>query len=316
VLNVSNITTTQKRNLMAQIWQNRFTYLLLVPGVISALVFAYWPMYGILLAFKKYNMRLGILNSPWADNHGLYYFYSIFRDPVFFGVIKNTLIFSVGGILIMTPTCIGLALLLNELRSDGYKKVVQSLMYLPHFLSWVILGGIIYNLFSATGGVYGKIWVQVTGNRAPLILTNPAYFRPLVFISDIWKEAGWGTIIYLAAIAGINPELYESALMDGATRLQRMWYITLPSIKSTVVILMVLNIGGLMNAGFDKIFNLYSPQVMDVGDIIDTFVYRHGLESNQYELSTAVGLFKQVINIILLLIANTSAKLLGEEGIY
>jgi putative aldouronate transport system permease protein len=301
---------------MAQIWQNRFSYLLLLPGIVAASVFAYWPMYGVLLAFKKYKLKLGIIGSPWADMNGFQWFHSIFRDEAFYGVIKNTLIFSIGGLLIMTPTCIGMALLLNELRSNKYKRIIQSLMYLPHFLSWVILGGIIYNLFSATGGAYGKIWQELGWGRAPVILTNPDYFRPLVFLSSIWKEAGWGTIIYLAAIAGVNPELYESAVIDGATRLQRMWYITLPTIKSTVIILLVLSIGGLMNAGFDKIFNLYSPQVMGVGDIIDTFVYRHGLESNQYELSTAVGLFKQVINIFLLLIANTLAKVMGEDGIY
>lgn len=301
--------------LLKTIIANKFMYLLILPAFLATAIFNYWPMYGVLVAFKNFKLNLGILASPWAKYNGFEYFRLIFKDPDVFQAIKNTLIISLGNLIILFPCYIILALLLNELKNDRYKRTLQSIMYLPHFLSWVIMAGILYNLLSTTAGAYGKI-TAFLGLEPFQIIGNPDAFRPLVFLSNIWKTAGWGTIIYLAAIAGINLEMYESAIIDGAGRFQRVWHITLPCIKSTMVILLLLQLGNIMNAGFDQIFNLYSPTVYNVGDILDTFVYRQGLENFQFSYSAAVGLFKSLVNLVLLIIANQTVKALGEEGIY
>jgi putative aldouronate transport system permease protein len=298
------------------IWNERLTYALLLPAVVSTALFAYWPMYGILLAFKEYRLSKGILGSPWMDTGGFGWFRIMFIDPDFLRVIANTVQISFVKLVLSTFSCILLAVLLSELRHAAFKRIVQSLLYLPHFLSWVIVSGLVYSIFSASGGVLPKLLSSVT-SRPPLqILANPVYFRPLVYLSDLWKEVGFGTIIYLAAIAGINPEYYESAIIDGAGRFRRVVHITVPLIKSTIVLLLILSLSKLMNGGFDQILNLYSPQVFAVGDIIDTYVYRHGILGLEFSYSTAIELFKQVINIALLVVVNTFAKLVGEEGVY
>jgi putative aldouronate transport system permease protein len=257
--------------------------------------------------------NLGITGSPWV---GFDNFKQMMIDREFWVVFRNTLIISFGKIITGFPAPIILALLLNELSNQKFKKVTQSILYFPHFLSWVILAGIIYNLFSITNGVIPKILEDYFSIEQPMIIGNPEYFRTLIYLSNIWKGAGWGTIVYLAAIAGIDQEQYESAIIDGASRFQRMIYITIPSLSYAIAILLILNIGQVMNAGFDQIFNLYDPGVYGVGDIIDTYVYRIGLQSARYEYSTAVGLFKSVINCILLVTANLFAKKLGYEGIF
>lgn len=211
------------------------------------------------------------------DDNGFGWFKIMFRDPDFLGVIGSTVEISVVKLVTTTTCCILFALLLNELGNPFYKRTVQSIMYLPHFLSWVIMAGIVYNFFSATGGTFNKIITEVFNGQPVQILANPAYFKPLVYVSNLWKEVGFGTIIYLAAIAGVNTEMYESAIIDGASRLKRVFYITLPAIKGTIAILLILDFSKIMNAGYDQILNLYSPQVMAVGDIIDTYVYRHGV---------------------------------------
>jgi putative aldouronate transport system permease protein len=313
---VKEASADRKGNLAIVLWRERFTYSLILPAFIATGIFCYWPMYGILLAFKKFRLAKGIIGSPWAEQYGLGWFRLMFRDPDFVNVIKNTVIISFSKLIIGTFFCILFALLLNELRSDKYKRTIQSVMYLPHFLSWVIMAGIIYNIFSASGGMFNKIVTDVFNAQPVQILANATYFRPLVYATMLWKEVGFGTIIYLAAIAGINPELYESAIIDGASRLKRVLYITLPSIKSTIVILLILNLSGIMSAGFDQIFNLYSPQVYDVGDIIDTYVYRRGIVGMEFSYTTAIELFKQAINITLLIVVNYFAKFIGEEGVY
>lgn len=307
--------TANQGKLLKTIIANKFMYLLILPAFLATAIFNYWPMYGVLVAFKNFKLNKGILGSPWAKYNGFEYFRLIFKDPDVFIAIKNTLIISLGNLIILFPCYIILALLLNELKNIRYKKVLQSIMYLPHFLSWVIMAGILYNLLSTTAGVYGKV-MTLFGQMPFQIIGNPDAFLPLVFLSNLWKTSGWGTIIYLAAIAGISIEMYESAIIDGASRFQRVWHITLPSIKSTMVILLILQLGSIMNAGFDQIFNLYSPQVFRVGDILDTFVYRQGLENFQFSYSAAVGLFKQLVNLILLIVANQTVKALGQEGIY
>ena len=313
---MQSLTTGKKGRVWAIAWRERYMYLILLPSVIATGLFCYWPMYGIIMAFKDYDMSTGILGSPWADNFGFGWFKLIFIDPDFLPVIRNTIIISIFKIIIGTSSAIILALLLNEVKHEKYKRTLQSVMYLPHFMSWVIIASLVYNFFTLSGGTFNNIVTQVFHHDKIQILSNTAYFRPLVYLTGVWKEAGFGTIIYLAAIAGVNPELYESAIIDGAGRLKRAWHITLPSIKGTVVILLILNLSSIMSAGFDQIFNLYSPMVLDVGDIIDTYIYRHGILGMEFSYTTAIDLFKQAISIALLVIFNFLAKRAGEEGVF
>lgn len=300
------------KKLRRRIYNHRYLYLLIIPGMLALIVFSYFPMYGIQLAFKEFKYNLGIWGSPWA---GWENFEKIFKNPDFWNAFKNTLIISFGKIITGFPVPIVLALLLNELKSTKFKKVSQTVMYLPYFVSWIVMAGLISNIFSINTGIYGKVF-QSFGVEPTMILGNPDYFRPLIYLSSIWKGAGWGTIIYLAALSGVDPSLYESARLDGANRFQQVWYITLPCLTFAISVNLILDIGGVMNAGFDQIFNLYSAGTYGVGDVLDTYVYRLGIADGKFEMSTAVGLFKSVINCILLLVANKSAKLLGQEGLY
>ncbi len=305
----------QKR-LLRQIYNERLTYALLLPAMLATALFAYWPIYGILLAFKNFRISRGIIGSPWMDTYGLGWFRIMFRDPDFLRVTLNTIRISFIKIVLGTFFCITVALLLTELRNRTFARIIQSVMYLPYFLSWVVMAGLVYGAFSTTGGFVPKLLEAWTSGQTVQILANPKYFRLLVYSTDLWKGVGFGTIIYLAAIAGVNPELYESAIMDGAGRFRLAVSITLPMIKSTIVLLLILELSKLMNGGFDQILNLYSPQVLGVGDIIDTYVYRHGVLGLEFSYSTAIDLFKQVINIVLLVIVNNIARLMGEEGVY
>lgn len=301
-----------KNKEIAKIIKYRQLYLMILPSVVFFIVFCYAPMYGIILAFKKFMYSKGIWGSPWV---GLENFKMMLKDNDFWVVFRNTLVISFGKLLTGFPAPIILALLLNELPAGSFKKFTQSILYLPHFLSWVIMAGLIYNLFSITNGVLPRL-LSYLDIQMPRIIANPVYFRPLIYTTNVWKEAGWGTIIYLAAIAGIDPTIYESALIDGAGRFKRMIYITLPSLSYAIVVLLILNVGQVMNAGFDQIFNLYSAPVYPVGDIIDTYVYRIGVLNARYEYSTAVGLFKSVINCILLLSSDRIVKKMGYTGLY
>jgi putative aldouronate transport system permease protein len=305
----------KKVNAFSRMWQDRFTYFLLLPALVFTLLFAYWPIYGMILAFKNFNFRSGIFGSPWAADHGFYWFLKMFKDPEFLHVLWNTVSISFAKIIISTVACIVFALLLNEVRGTIYKRTIQSVMYLPYFLSWVIMASIIYNLFTSSGGVLNRLLQQINGGEKIQIISNPLYFRAEVYISMVWKSVGFGSIIYLAAISGVSSELYEAAIIDGANRLQRAWYITLPSIKSVIVLLLILDVAGIMSAGFDQIFNLYSPQVYSVGDVLDTYIYRHGVTSGEFSYTTAVGLFKNIVSFGLLLFVNFVAKRLGEEGV-
>ena len=308
-----NIRLPQRSSLLARIIKHRYLYLMILPGMVFFLIFNYAPLYGIQLAFKKFMYSEGISGSPWI---GLKNFQQLWLDREFYVVVKNTMSISFGKILSAFPAPIILALLLNELKNKKYKSIIQSVLYLPHFLSWVIVAGLIYNLISVTNGVVAKVLADIFQVQQPMIIGNPQYFRLLVYWSNVWKTAGWGTIIYLAAISGIDASLYESAIIDGANRFKQMLYITIPSLSYAIVILLILSIGQVMNAGFDQIFNLYDPGVYKVGDIIDTYVYRIGIQNAKFEFSTAAGLFKSVINCVLLLSANWIAKRLGHSGIY
>ncbi|MBO9609972.1 MAG: sugar ABC transporter permease [Paenibacillaceae bacterium] len=288
-------------------------YLMILPGLLTLLVFNYGPVYGIQLAFKNFMYNKGIMGSPWVgwDNF-LYLWY----DSGFWRALRNTFVISFGKLIFYFPAPIIVALLLNELRSPRFKRIIQSLLYIPHFFSWVIVSGIFVSLFSSTSGVLSKVSFELLGHRLPPMIVDPDYFLTIIFSTSVWHGVGWGTIIYLAAISGVNPELYESAVMDGANRFKQAIYITLPSIKFAIVMTLILSLGGTMNAGFDQIFNFYSPPTYEVGDIIDTYVYRKGIIDAGYGVSTAVGLFKSVINCALLFSANWFVKRLGEEGVF
>jgi putative aldouronate transport system permease protein len=282
-------------------------------GVLWMIIFNYIPMYGIVIAFKKYNIIKPISDAPWV---GLKNFKDFFQDDNFWMVMKNTLGISFYKLIIGFPLPIVFALMLNEVKSLRFKKAVQTISYLPHFLSWVILGGIMMNWLSDVG-IINNILMSLHIIKEPIVyLGEPKYFWGIVVISDIWKELGWSAIIYLAAIAGIDPEMYEAATIDGAGRFRRMWSITLPSIKSTISILFILAVAGILNSNFDQIFVLRNSLNSSTSDVIDVFVYRMGLQMGRYSYATAVGLFKSIIAFILLFTANTVSKKLNDTSIF
>jgi putative aldouronate transport system permease protein len=296
-----------------EVVRHKYFYLMVFPTVLFFVIFAYVPMYGIVLAFKEFNYSLGIMNSPW--NH-FQNFQDVLSDPKFKHAFNNTLFISCLRLLIEFPIPILLAILLNEVRSSRLKRVYQTVFTFPHFISWVVLSGIITGILNDKG-VLNQI-LQLFGFGKNEILLHDGSFMALLFGSNIWKEAGWSSIIYLAAIAGINPELYEAAAIDGANRFQQMKAVTLPVIRNTAAILLILAVGNIMSGGFDQIFNLYNPTVYKRADILDTFVYRSAfIDSTGFGYSTTVGLLKSVINCALLFGSNLVVKKgLKEEGLY
>ena len=286
---------------------------MLLPVIVYFIIFKYIPMGGIVIAFKDFKLGLGVSGSEWV---GLANFVDAFRTRFFIRAIRNTLIISVLKLCVGFPAPIILALLLNEVRHNGYKRVVQTISYLPHFLSWIIMAGILSQLLSPNNGAVNAL-LKSMGRKDPVpFLLDNTYFRGTVVISDVWKGVGWGSILYLAAISSIDPTLYEAAICDGATRPQRIRYITIPCIMPTITIMLILSLGGILDAGFDQLLNLYSSAVYETGDIIDTYVYRVGLVDWNYKLSTAIGLFKNVIGFMLVAGTNSVAKAISGTGIW
>ncbi|GIO93979.1 ABC transporter permease [Paenibacillus lactis] len=304
-----------EKSLWARMVEHKYMYLLVFPLLVFYILFEYVPLYGLQLAFKEFNFAEGVWGSEWI---GLANFQEIFLLDDFWTAFRNTVIIALGRLIFEFPVPIVVALLLNEVRTARLKKFYQVVYTFPHFLSWVIVSGILVN-FLGSFGVLNQL-LDMAGFEKVSLLVDPESFRGLLFGSSIWKDMGWGTIIYLAAIAGINPSLYEAASIDGANRFHQMRYITWPSLKSTVVILLILQIGNTMSSGgsgFDQIFNLYNPAVYEKADILDTYVYRRTFSvGDSYGTSTAVGLFKSIINLALLVAANRAAKRLGQDGLY
>jgi putative aldouronate transport system permease protein len=287
---------------------------MLLPVLVWYIVFAYAPIYGITLAFKQYTFRGGILGSPWI---GLENFRQIFNDSSFIAAFRNNIVISLGKLAFHFPTPIILAIMLFEITLPKAKKIYQTVFTFPHFISWVVLSGILIN-FLGQDGLINKIIVLLGGDSVSF-LTSTLYFRPVLYLSHIWKEIGWDSIIYIAALAGINPELYEAADMDGAGRWQRIRNITWPGLRPTVAILLILTVGQMLNFGntFDQVFNLYSAPVYSVGEIIDTYVYRSAFVMGaNFGYVTAVGFFKSVINLVMIFLANTLVKKFGEESLF
>ncbi|WP_462409971.1 ABC transporter permease [Neobacillus sp. Marseille-QA0830] len=295
-----------------KLWKDRYLLLLIAPGILYFLVYRYLPMTGLLLAFKDYSPFRGFAESPWV---GLKHFQSIFADAEVVQVIWNTLQLSMLQIVFAFPISIVLALMLNELRNQVFKRLVQSIVYLPHFLSWVVVVGITV-IFLRSEGLINSFLVNVFHIKAIPFLTDPALFKPIIILQVIWKESGWGTIIFLAALSGINPNLYEAAIMDGANRWKQMWHITLPALKSTIIILLILRLGTVMDSGFEQIFLMLNPFNMESGNVLDTYVYFKGIQQANYSFATAVGLFKGIVGLVLVIAANRLAKRFGEDGLY
>lgn len=278
------------------------------------LVFKYGPLYGVLIAFKDFRVVDGIWNSPWV---GLKHFETLFQTDDFYRLLKNTLLLNLYLLLFAFPAPIALALLLNEVRSRFFQRFVQITMYLPHFVSWVIMSGLVIYFLSPTTGVVAVI-VEWFGGKPVFYMGQKEYFRSIVVVSAILKDIGWSSIIYFAALSGIHPELQESATIDGANRWQRIVHINIPSIMPTVAILFILSLGGFLSANFEQIINLLNPVTYDTGDVIDTYVYRVGLQQFQYSYTAAIGLFKSLVGLLLILGANFTVRRLtrGESGLW
>lgn len=293
-------------------YRNRYLYLLLVPCVVYFFVFKYVPMYGLILAFKDFKFSKGIFGSQWV---GLSNFKYLFELDAFYNVLWNSLKLSLLRLLIYFPIPIILALAINEIPFLRFKRLAQTTIYLPYFISWVVIGGILVNLLSPSWGVVNSV-IKALGGEPVFFLGKAKYFPGIVVASNIWKNAGWDTIIYLAALSSINPALYEAASIDGASRLQRIWHITLPGIKSTIVILLLLNVGSLMSNGFEQIYMLQNGSNLAVSEVFETYTYRLGIINGRFSFATTVGMFSSVVSFTLLFLSDRAAKAMGEEGIF
>ncbi|WP_438351892.1 ABC transporter permease [Paenibacillus sp. FA6] len=292
--------------------RDKFLYALILPGLLFFLVFKYVPMWGVLIAFQDYSPYLGFLHSEWV---GLEHFQRLFSNPDFYRILRNTMAINVLNLIFFFPIPIVLSLMMNEVRRSWFKKTIQSIIYLPHFLSWVIIVGISFLMLSTSAGVINQL-LELVGFSQIDFLTEPRYFWVLLTLQSIWKEVGWGTVIFLAAIAGVDVQLYEAAKLDGAARLRQMWHITLPAIRNVIVVLLILRMGHIMDVGFEQVYLMMNGAVSEVAEVFDTYVYRVGVLQAQFSYSTAVGLFKSVIGFLLVVIANQLSKKFGEEGVY
>ncbi len=299
------------KRLKSDIQRNSTLYLLALPMIIFYTLFCYKPMYGAIIAFKNYQPRAGIMGSEWV---GMKYFHEFVTNPYFWRILKNTLVISISTLLFAFPAPIVLALLINELKGKMFPRVVQTLSYLPHFISLVVVCSLIKE-FTAENGIINDL-LAVFGAERQTMLNNPRLFVPIYVLSEIWQGIGWSSIIYLAALSGIDQAIYEAAEIDGAGRWKQMLYVTIPGIIPTVIIMLILRIGGMMNVGYEKVILLYNPAIYETSDIISTFVYRKGILERGYSYSAAVGLFNSVINCFLLVISNQFSKKIGETSLW
>ena len=310
------LTTIAKRNnpfrkFGAKFWRSKYLVMMIIPAIVFYIIFCYVPMYGVLMAFQKFNPKVGIFGSNFV---GIDNFITVFDDAKFWLSFRNTLIIGSVKIVISFLGAVIIALLLNELRMIRTKKVIQTIVTFPHFLSWVVVSGFVFSLFAYNGAVNALVDAMV-GDRTNF-LADKGFFFGMVFASDIWKEAGWGSIIYLATMAGIPQDQYEAADIDGATRLQKIWHITLPGIKPTAILLLIMSVGGVLSAGFDQILNLGNDLIREDVNIIDTYIYYHYVSgSGNAGIGTAIGLVKTVVSFALVITVDRIAKACGERGI-
>ncbi|MCI3923982.1 ABC transporter permease subunit [Paenibacillus sp. TRM 82003] len=296
---------------VSRLKKDRWLYLLLLPGLLYFIVFKYLPMWGVVIAFQNYSPFLGVFGSDWV---GFEHFRNFFSNPDFGRLLRNTLILAVYDLVFFFPAPILIALLLNEIRVGIFKRFVQTMVYVPHFVSMVIVASMTYVFLTTSGGVIHELVLAVTG-KSFNFLSDPDWFRPLIILQIMWKETGWGTIIFLAALASVDMEQYEAAVVDGATRFQRLIHITLPAISSTIVILLILRLGNFLDNGFEQIFLMTNSLNRTVADVFDTYVYFVGIQQGAFSYSTAIGLFKSLVGIVLIYGSNWLAKKAGQEGI-
>lgn len=300
--------------------QHYWLYILMIPGILYMLIFNYTPMAGLVMAFEDFSPYNGdtaiqaLFGSPFA---GLKYFEKLFTGPDFWRLLRNTLAISLANLIFAFPAPIILALLLNELRCKWVKRFSQTLVYIPHFVSIVIVAALTYQLFSTTDGVAYHMLVQVFGKQnAPDIMSDPKLFSTMIVGQNLWKETGYGTIIYLAALSSVDTQLYEAAKIDGAGRWQLMWHVTLPAIRGTIILMLIMKVGSLLNTGYEQIFLMQNAMNRSVSDVFDTYIYTKGIVNGQYSLATAAGLFKSIVSMVMVVGANKIAKLFGESGLY
>jgi putative aldouronate transport system permease protein len=286
-------------------------YFLLIPGFLYLVIYRYLPMAGLVMVFKEYRYHRTIWGSPWI---GLENFRKLFESGSFGMIFSNTIIISLYKLVFGFSAPIIVALMLNEIKSIWVKRSIQTAIYLPHFISWVVVSNIIFMFFAPSSGIISKIYMNITGNVIDIMI-NPSTFRGLLVASDIWKEVGWGSIIYLAAITGIDPELYQAAIVDGANKRDMLWHITIPGIMMTIMTMFLLRVGSIMNVGFEQIFILQNSLVYNVSEVLDTYTYKLSFGQNQPAVGAAVGLFKGIIGLVLVLSTNKLAKILGQDGV-
>ena len=301
-------SVAKTRAYLARSWP---LYAMLVPGLATLAIFSYYPMYGIVIAFQDFNPGLGFIKSPWV---GLTNFQYVLANPDFYSILRNSFVISFAKIVTMQISAVALALLLNEVQMMWFKRTLQTIVYLPHFLSWIVLGGILLDML-ASNGIISRAFMAV-GIESPMFLGSNKWFVPMLVTTNIWQGVGWSTIIYLAALTSVDPQLHEAAAIDGAGRWQRVWHVTLPGISSTIVLLACLALGNVLQAGFDQVFMLYNPAVYATGDILDTYIYRVGLISAQYSVAGAIGLFKSVMGFILIVVAYRLADRFTDYSIF
>ncbi|MFC4386347.1 ABC transporter permease [Gracilibacillus marinus] len=292
--------------------KNKLIYLMILPGILYFIVYKYLPMYGLIISFQDYKPYKGIMGSEWV---GLEHFARLFSSSEFWMIFKNTLILFGLQVFIFFPIPIILSLMLNEVRHSFFKRSVQTLVYIPHFMSWVVIVSISYVMLTLDGGIVNSI-IDALGFQPINFLLSEEWFRPMYILQVIWREAGWGTIIFLAAITAVDPALYEAARMDGANRFRQMWHITLPAIRGVIIVLLILKIGDVLELGFEHVYLLLNSTNRNVAEIFDTYVYVAGLQQGQFSYSTAVGFFKGGVGLVMVIFANWLAKKFNEEGIY
>jgi putative aldouronate transport system permease protein len=302
----------KRSRLWTNIVQYRYMYVLAIPGILFFLLFKFVPMWGLILAFLEYNPYTGFAGSQWV---GLKHFQELFGDRNFYIMLRNTFAINLFGLILMFPVPIFLSLMLNEVRHEVFKKLNQSIVYLPHFLSWVVVVSMTFFILSSDVGIINKL-LSDAGIERITFLSEPNYFWALITLQNMWKEAGWGTIIFLAAMAGVDPQRYEAAVVDGASRFRQIWHITLPAIRPTIVILLILRLGHMADVGFEQVLLMMNPLVISVAEVFDTYAYTHGILKGQVSVGVTVGMFKGVVGLILVLTANYTVKKMGQEGIY
>jgi putative aldouronate transport system permease protein len=293
------------------VFKQRWLFFMMLPGLVYFFVFKYIPMWGLLLSLKNYSPYQGFFGSPWV---GLVHFQRLFSDPDFFQILRNTVVLSLMNLLLYFPMPIIISLLLNELPYRRYKSLIQTVVYVPHFISWVVVVGMTYVLLNPESGVVNNLMLNF-GKSPPNFLLDKNYFRPLYIIQIIWKETGWGTIIFFAALSGIDPSLYEACEIDGGNRWHRLWYVTLPEIRGVIITMFILRLGHFLDTGFEQIYMQLNAMTREYAEVFDTFIYVMALQQGQFSYSTAIGVFKSIIGITLILGANSLVKKMGEEGI-